>query len=250
MYSDILFEIPDKNGEVVLNHINFSHKPLLMGLTTVLTAVFLMPAAIAEEKLRGAPLGAKKKSDVRGAPLGGAPKLDVQEKPEPEEKKNPYDFERTLDGEHLKVNFGSLGNYEYNVPYPEEIREAKNPMDVIGDQIPKEIKGLDKQKVVAVGYMMPIDVDRKGRIKSFALVEDLASCCYGIPPAMNEWIMVEMKEGEFAGYYNDIPTAVFGEIEVGEEIEDGYIMSLYRMEASEVMDVRSLVRRAEEKMKL
>jgi hypothetical protein len=218
-------------------------------MAAALTYSFLLPSSLAEE-VRGAPLGAKKKTEVRGAPLGGAPKLDVQEKTEPEEKKNPYEFERSLDGEFLKVTFGALGHFEYNVPYPEDIRKADNPMDVVGDQIPSEIKALDKQKVIAVGYMMPIDVDRKGRIKSFALVEDQASCCYGIPPAMNEWIMVEMKEGEFAGYYNDIPTAVFGTIEVGEEIEDGYIMSLFRMEASEVMDVRSLVRRAEEKMKL
>lgn len=220
----------------------------MFSLAAALTYSFLLPITIAEE-VRGAPLGAKKKTEVRGAPLGGAPKLDVQEKPDAEENKNPYEFERSLDGEFLKVNFGQLGNFEYNVPYPEDIREADKPMDVIGDQIPKEIKALNEQKVIAVGYMMPIDVDRKGRIKSFALVEDQASCCYGIPPAMNEWIMVEMKEGEFAGYYNDIPTAVFGKIEIGEEIEDGYIMSLYRMEASEVMDVRSLVRRAQEQIK-
>ena len=231
-----------------MNHFTFTSKPLAFGLAAALACVIALPVSLAEER-RGAELGAKKPQ--RGAPLGAAPKLDVREKPEQlEEKKNPYDFERTLDGEHLKVNFGALGNFEYEVPYPEDIRKADDPMDVIGDQVPSEVKALNGEKIVAIGYMMPIDVDRKGRIKSFALVEDLASCCYGIPPAMNQWIMVEMKEGEFAGYYNDIPTAVFGQIEIGEEIEDGYIMSLYRMTATEVMDVRSLVRRAEEKMRL
>ena len=124
------------------------------------------------------------------------------------------------------------------------ILQSDDPTKSPVDQIPEEIRALDAAKVVLVGFMVPIDVDRRGQIKSFALTQNQMFCCFGVPPSMNEWVMVEMSEGEPAEYVSDLPIAVFGDFKVGEEIEDGYVMSVYRMAGREVMDVRELIKRA------
>jgi len=51
-------------------------------------------------------------------------------------------------------------------------------------------------------------------------------------------------EGEPAKYYSELPVAAFGKLEVGEEFEDGYVMSVYRIKCEKVMDVRELLQQA------
>jgi hypothetical protein len=216
--------------------------------------------AFAQGDVKGKPLNAPKKEEVKGAPLGGAApegapsdkpirvipdsSLKLVEQLEGSEG-DLFKFEKAKDGEHLKVTFAALGSYPYEIPSRETILESGDPTKSPVDQIPEEIKALDKEKVVLVGFMVPIDVDRRGQIKSFALTQNQQFCCFGVPPAMNEWVMVEMGEGETAEYISDLPIAVFGDFKVGEEIEDGYVMSVYRMAGREVMDVRELIKRAE-----
>jgi len=112
-------------------------------------------------------------------------------------------------------------------------------------QIPNHIQALDGTKVLLVGFMVPIDVDRRGNVTAFALTQNQSFCCYGIPPGLTELVMVEMEDGKSAPYAYDTPVAVYGTMNVGEDIDDGYILSVYRMESSEVVDVRELMRRAE-----
>ncbi|MFA6242811.1 MAG: DUF3299 domain-containing protein, partial [Candidatus Hydrogenedentales bacterium] len=114
-------------------------------------------------------------------------------------------------------------------------------------QIPAWIKKLHKQKSVVVGFMVPIEVEGDGdavKVKSFALTQNQMFCCFGVPPAMNQWVMVTM-EGDASKYYADLPVAVYGEFEVGEDIEDGYVMSVFRMRAEKTMDVRDLIKQAQ-----
>jgi hypothetical protein len=125
------------------------------------------------------------------------------------------------------------------------LRESKNPKDVLGDQIPPKIRELDGKGVLIVGFMVPIDVDRRGNVTSFALTQNQSFCCYGIPPGLTELIVVDMAEGKSAPYSYDVPVAVYGTMTVGEEIDDGYILSLYRVVSDEVIDVRELMRRVE-----
>jgi hypothetical protein len=155
-------------------------------------------------------------------------------------------FEKTHDGSFTKVTFAALGSFAYEVPDPEVVRNSPDPAAAVGKQVPPPILELNQDPVVIVGFMVPIDVDKEGRVKSFALTQNQMFCCYGIPPAMNEWMMVEMDEGEYADFTMDLPVAAYGNFDVGEEIEDGYILSLYRMTASEVIDVQELLRRTEE----
>jgi hypothetical protein len=93
--------------------------------------------------------------------------------------------------------------------------------------------------------MVPIDVDRRGNVTSFALTQNQSFCCYGIPPGLTELVVVDMAEGKSAPYSYDVPVAVYGTIKVGEEIDDGYILNLYHVTSTEVVDVRELMRRVE-----
>ncbi|MGH7162583.1 MAG: hypothetical protein ACREID_03790, partial [Planctomycetota bacterium] len=61
-------------------------------------------------------------------------------------------------------------------------------------------------------------------------------CCYGVMPRMNEWVHVKMAPGKKAKFAIHVPLVAYGTLAVGEQIEDGIVMSLYRMESTEVTE--------------
>lgn len=213
-------------------------------------------AQVSQDAPKGQPVGAPIGAPIGGAPAAGAAPAqpgtpgrvipqaswDILDKME---QGGGEGFQLSHDGEHLKITFGALASYEYEVADPAKLREAKDPAQVLGNQIPPAIKGLDGKKVLLVGFMVPIDVDRRGNVTSFALTKNQAFCCYGIPPGLNELVVVDMAEGKTAPYSYDVPVAAYGTMHVGEEIDDGYILSLYRVTSTEVVDVRELMRRVE-----
>ncbi|MBM3289053.1 MAG: DUF3299 domain-containing protein, partial [Candidatus Hydrogenedentes bacterium] len=190
-------------------------------------------------------------ADAAG-PQGGAPQgqtlgkalpqasLDLLQQAEAGAKADPLKFEKTKDGKYLKVTFSALGSFPYEVPDPDAILASPTPNKPLKEQIPAKIKELDTQPAVVVGFMVPVEVDNKGGVKSFALTQNQMYCCFGVPPSMNEWVMVTM-DGPPAKYYSDMPIAAFGKLEVGEQFEDGYVMSVYRITCEKVIDVRELL---------
>lgn len=206
-------------------------------------------------EIKGAPIDSAPTTEDPGVPSGGAPQgktlgkalpqasLDLVQKAEADAAKDPLNFEKTKDGKYLKVTFNALGSYPYEVPDPDAILASKTPDKPLKDQIPAKIKELDKQEAVVVGFMVPVEVDNKGGVKSFALTQNQMYCCFGVPPSMNEWVMVTMEGGP-SKYYSDLPVAAFGKLEVGEQFEDGYVMSIYRIKCEKVMDVRELLQQA------
>ncbi len=168
----------------------------------------------------------------------GVPKVR-EKKPEPEVAPNEETpHERTKDGRYLKVGFSHISGFDYILPDP----FAPNPPKVPEDQVPQKVLDLNEKEILIVGYMMPVEVDKDGKVLSFVLVQDQSLCCFGVPPAINQWIGVEAGESGPVEFYSDIPIAVFGTFEVGEDMEDGYVISLYRMKADRVLDIRELMR--------
>ena len=205
-------------------------------------------------EIKGAPIAAPAAPPAGDGspPSGGAPQgqtlgkalpqasLDLVQKAEADAAKDPLKFEKTKDGKYLKVTFNALGSYPFEVPDPDAILASKTPNKPLKEQIPSKIKELNTQPAVVVGFMVPVEVDNKGGVKSFALTQNQMYCCFGVPPSMNEWVMVTMDGGP-SKYYSDMPVAAFGKLEVGEEFEDGYVMSVYRIKCEKVMDVRELL---------
>jgi len=98
--------------------------------------------------------------------------------------------------------------------------------------IPNFIRAFDGKSVEMTGYMMALNtVDN---IRSFILMPSLFGCCYGQPPAVNHIVLVSMADGKTAKYFED-PIRVSGQFHCGEEKLDGELLSLYRIDADEVV---------------
>jgi hypothetical protein len=216
--------------------------------------VFVAPAPLADTQRasgppRGAPIDAPAEGDapvaeeelpdVDGVPWGGPRDADAPTSPLPKLE----GFNTTTDGRFFKATFERLSDFRYRMAAPELVKNAADPMEVIGDQIPKHIRALHEQPVVTVGYMLPLDVTEEGNVTLFALTQTQSMCCYGVAPELHQWAMVTVPDGIEVPIMIDLPVAVYGKMEVGEELEDGYIVSLYRITASEVLDVQDLLRK-------
>ena len=132
--------------------------------------------------------------------------------------------------EYQTLTFDILGGYPYEVP---GVVEGKGGPQVAKDQVPEGIKKLNQKNVAVRGFMVAVDTV-KGGVKSFFLVKDQSMCCYGRTPRMNDLVAVRMPEGKTTKCIMDQPVTVLGKMEVGEEIQDGAVMNLYRMTADDV----------------
>lgn len=131
-----------------------------------------------------------------------------------------------FEGEYRPVGFRFLSKFDYD-PFlimdatPEEY--AKLPQ-----QIPEEVRALNGKKVQVGGFMVPVEF-AKDNIRTFLLVKNRMMCCFGAAVSMNDWVYVTMKEGKSAEFHQDVLVKVSGVLEVGEKIEDGMVMSIYRL---------------------
>lgn len=128
-----------------------------------------------------------------------------------------------------------LAGYRYVEPTPlpgsrPEETEARRKRN----QIPSHVLSWNKRKVEVEGWMVPLEVDDRGLIQSFVLVRTQPECCFGDAHSMNEWIEVRMERGLRTDFVLDRPVRVRGIIDVGELVEDGFVLSLYRMTATMV----------------
>lgn len=128
---------------------------------------------------------------------------------------------------HLDLTFDDLASYRYE--YPED---GKNPKK---DQIPAKVLGLDGKRIAIKGFMIPLKNDGENVVE-FVLVRNQNACCFGIVPAMNEWIHVKMDPEQVAPYAIDIPITVFGELDIGEAYENELLMSIYRLQSNRVVE--------------
>jgi hypothetical protein len=164
----------------------------------------------------------------------------------PKDDKTPVGAPDKERPEYLRVDFDELASYDYD-PYeavpPDLGAGPKTAADeyagptpaepVKNAQIPSRILALDKKKVIIQGFMVPIEFKRDS-VRSFLLVRNQMMCCFGAMIGMNEWVMVQMDGEKRTTFVQDVPTVVYGEIEVGEDIQNGMVMSLYRLRGLEV----------------
>lgn len=116
-----------------------------------------------------------------------------------------------------KLSFDTLGNWTYI--------EGKTP-------IPDEVKSFDQKYVEMSGFMMPLT--QTDKITEFMFIQALWNCCYGKAPAVNHVVMVKMKDGQSVKFYPE-PIRVRGTFQVGETRDEGYLLSLYQLEADEIL---------------
>jgi hypothetical protein len=117
----------------------------------------------------------------------------------------------------IPLSFGVIGDWKYV--------EGKTP-------IPQKVLQLDGKWVEMSGFMF--SNNEAGLTPRFNLVQSLWSCCFGNSPELNHVIDVRVKTGSQALYYPD-PVKVIGKFSVGEYRENGELVSIYRLEAYEVV---------------
>ena len=141
-----------------------------------------------------------------------------------------YEFPASPDGRFTKLFFGALSSFNYEQP-PADILSSTDPKSRIPDFLHK----YDHSKVMLVGYMVPLEMDEKGRATTFALTQNQQFCCYGEQPKINEFAVVEVPEGVTPPKYTDQPITVGGTFGVGENVVGGYVDSLFRLKASAIL---------------
>jgi len=93
---------------------------------------------------------------------------------------------------------------------------------------------LNGKQVAVKGYMMPVEIEKDGDVRNFLLMRTRASCCFGAPLELTDFIEVRMKNGRKGKFLMDRTITVRGDLEVGARVENGEVTSLYRMAADEV----------------
>ena len=138
------------------------------------------------------------------------------------------------DADYSAVGFNILGGFYYEPRSQNQTGRQPETLDKKDrDNVPKDIRELNGRKIAVRGYMVPDKVER-GEVKGFLLVKDRSLCCFGRMPRMNELVMVTMAGDRSARYINDQPITAYGPLQVGEEYQNGEVVSLYRMEAETV----------------
>lgn len=133
--------------------------------------------------------------------------------------------------EYRSVSFSKLSGFLYD-HFEVEASLEENPNKPV-DLIPPEVRALNETPVAVRGFMMPIDINRENETRKFLLVRNRMACCFGAMTGLNEWIFVHMEAAP-AKFVKDVPVVVYGKLEVGEDIKDGMVMSVYRMRGDEV----------------
>ena len=119
---------------------------------------------------------------------------------------------------HERAAWAQLSGFEYEEHTP----------------IPEANKAMNGRKVGLTGYM--ITLGETENIEEFLLVESLWTCCFGVAPDVHQVVVVR-KKGKGVEFSQQ-PLLVLGTLEVGEETEDGFVTSLYRIHATSVREIK------------
>lgn len=152
------------------------------------------------------------------------------------EKRTIKEIPVVMEGDYQRVSFSQMGSWEYRpLKFP---AEGDLPAGMLGlDRFPEPIRALDGKKIAIEGFMIPVEVERD-KVKSFVFVSSPLVCCFGQVPKLNEWFLVKMAGEGRAYIMMDLPITVRGRLSMGEEIKNRSVVSLYRIEADEVLGPR------------
>jgi hypothetical protein len=123
-------------------------------------------------------------------------------------------------GQVLDLAVRDLGNFDYD---PQT-----------GGRLPDDVKRLSGTVLRTRGFMLPLSQTRT--ITEFALVPSLFACCFGQPPQIQHMVLVHVPPGKPVSFFPD-EIIVEGRLKVAEKREDGYVISLFEMDAQSVRPV-------------
>lgn len=132
------------------------------------------------------------------------------------------------------AHLGALVGAARAVKLPDGCIEA--PWSVLGGfsyeegmKLPEPVGKLQGATVGLVGYMMTLEEVED--IHEFLLVESLWSCCFGKPPEVHQVVVVTIPHKKGVDM-TPAPLLLTGVLDVGERVEDGFVISVYRLKAA------------------
>ncbi len=155
-------------------------------------------------------------------------------------RSTPAVAEAELEGEERErfetVSWELLGGFAYDFATP-GLLEDPSP-EVLAERherlFPAEVRALDQSPVAVRGFVLPIAM-QDGRVTEFILAaKNEIGCCFGDGLSMNQWIHVAAPEGRAFDLKPLAVATVLGLLEVGEEVDRGVVLSLYRMRGATV----------------
>ncbi|MFN3562425.1 MAG: DUF3299 domain-containing protein [Chloroherpetonaceae bacterium] len=148
-------------------------------------------------------------------------KLRAEHRQLPKQERDPETNIRQVFLENaIRITFNDLREYRFS-------RKANNP-------IPEKLKALQGKEVSLAGYMIPMSEALD--VTEFMLVQvPFFGCCYSVPPEPNETVMVKMQKGKSTPYVYS-PIRVTGKFKIEETKIDGFVVSVYEIEASQVKE--------------
>jgi hypothetical protein len=192
-----------------------------------------LPSVLLSLMLLALPLAGQ--AQPKGAPSRGKPiRAPIQEVAEPAPATNTVaapkvPATRPTPGDYRTVGFDLLASYTFTVP------EGVIPTNEVGKseaQIPVDVKVLNEKKVAITGFMLPLKVD-DGVVSELLIMKDQSMCCYGSTPRINDWVSVKMS-GKGVKSVMDQPVTLFGKMHVGEMVENGYLIGIYKLDGEKM----------------
>lgn len=104
-----------------------------------------------------------------------------------------------------------------------------------GQELPAAVKALDGQKIAMSGFVMSLGEFED--MHEFSLVESAWACCFGIPPDVNQTVMVTIPPREPGLDLLTTPVLVTGTFRIAFEIDDGYVVSMYALTLDDVVEM-------------
>ncbi|HWA28269.1 MAG TPA: DUF3299 domain-containing protein [Lacunisphaera sp.] len=138
----------------------------------------------------------------------------------------PLKSRQSVDG-YLPVSFEDLASFAIADP-PLTQQPTPGAMTLV----PPDLRELDGRTVSLDGFMLPTRLE-KGLVKEFLFLRNQSMCCYGVSPALNEWVIVKMKGGGVEAH-QDVPTKLYGKLHVGEIYEGGMLFGIYEIEGDKL----------------
>ena len=114
------------------------------------------------------------------------------------------------------------------------VTEHSGPAGEARSDVPKKIKKLSGRRVAIEGYMIPLEFDEDGAVRKFLISRYMMGCCFGMVPAANELVLVEMKNTEGAVYEPYLTVLATGKFSVHDKGNQlGSLKTLYKLEADD-----------------
>lgn len=129
--------------------------------------------------------------------------------------------------EYHPIGFDQLAGFKFANPTIDPERPVEPQVAALTERIPWSVRKFDGAKVVMSGYMLPVVVEG-GLVREFLLMKDQQGCCYGMMPAMNEWVVVKIPSGVNPAM--DETIFIYGTIKVGPQVNDGYLAGIYQID--------------------